>query len=104
MIGQEIGRPKPGWRVPYLVALMVAWFSERWADYVSGRMPMATLTGVRLTRRCMHFDPSASLAELGLKPRAIQESARDAVGWYRSRAGFRCGNRSGPCDSSIGRR
>jgi nucleoside-diphosphate-sugar epimerase len=32
----------------------------------------------------MFFDPSASLKELGLKPRPIHEAARDAVAWYRS--------------------
>lgn len=83
ILGGEIGRPVPRWTVPYAVALSVAWFSERWADYVSGSMPMATVTGVRLTRRNMFFDPSASLAELGLKPRPSRESARDAVAWYR---------------------
>lgn len=83
ILGKEVGRPKPRWKVPYGLALSVAWLSERWADHVSGRMPMATVTGVRLARRCMHFDPTVSLAELGLKPRSIRESARDAVAWYR---------------------
>jgi dihydroflavonol-4-reductase len=31
----------------------------------------------------MHFDHSASMAELGLSPRSIEESTRDAVAWYR---------------------
>ena len=53
--------------------------SELWAHQVTGEIPMATVTGVGLTRRSMFFDPAASLAELGLKPRPIQESARDAV-------------------------
>ena len=83
MLGEEIGRPIPRWAVPYALALSVGWFSELWADRVSGKMPMATVTGVRLTRRCMFFDPAASLVELGLKPRPIRESARDAVVWYR---------------------
>lgn len=85
ILGNEIGRPPPRWRVPYGLAWSVAWMSEWWADHVSGRMPMATLTGVRLTRRCMFFDPAASLAELGLKPRPLTESARDAVAWYKER-------------------
>lgn len=84
ILGDETGRPVPRWRVPYALALGVAWFSELWADQVSGKIPMATVTGVRLTRRSMYFDPAASLAELGLKPRPIQESARDAVAWYRT--------------------
>lgn len=83
ILGEEVGRPIPKWKVPYAVALMAAWGSEWWANQVTGKMPMATLTGVRLTRRCMQFDPSASLAELGLEPRPIRESARDAVVWYR---------------------
>jgi len=83
ILGEEVGLPPPRWKVPYCMALSVAWLSERWADYVSGSMPMATVTGVRLTRRNMFFDPGASLAELGLRPRSIRESASDAVIWYR---------------------
>ncbi|MBK7365015.1 MAG: NAD-dependent epimerase/dehydratase family protein [Nitrosomonas sp.] len=83
ILGEQVGRTPPPWRVPYTVALGVAHCSELWADYVSGKVPMTTRTGVRLTRRCMFFDPSVSLSELGLKPRSIQESARDAVAWYR---------------------
>jgi dihydroflavonol-4-reductase len=83
ILGDETGQSVPQWTVPYALALTVAWLSERWADHVSGRMPLATVTGVRLTRRCMFFDPAASLIELGLKPRPIADSARDAVAWYR---------------------
>ena len=83
-LGAETNQPLPRWKVPYTFALLVAWLSEIWADYISGKMPMATITGVRLTRRNMFFDPTASLNELGLHPRSIRESARDAVAWYRS--------------------
>ncbi len=84
ILGKETGQPVPRWKVPYALALVVAWFSELWADYVTGKMPMATITGVRLTRRNMFFDHSASLKELGLHPRPIREAAHDAVAWYRS--------------------
>ena len=83
ILSEATGQPVPRWRVPYPVALSVAWWQELWADYVSHRMPMATVTGVRLTRRSMFFDPQPSLDELGLAPRPIKESARDAVAWYR---------------------
>lgn len=85
ILGEETGRPVPRWKVPYSLALGVAWFSELWADYVSKSMPMATITGVRLTRRNMFFDPAASLDELGLRPRPIRESAHDAIKWYQER-------------------
>ena len=84
VLGEEVQRPLPRWQVSYPLALLAGWFSEFWADYVSGKMPLATTTGVRLTRYNMFFDPSASLNELGLCPRPIRESARDTVAWYRS--------------------
>ena len=58
------GRPDPRWRVPYLMGMTFAALSEFWADHVSGPSPKATITGLRLARRSMHFD-------------AAQESERD---------------------------
>ncbi len=82
-IGRVVGRPAPRWRVPYSVGLMIALASEFWADRISGRMPKATVTGLRLTRRLMHFDTTRTRLELGLEPRPISESLRDAVDWLR---------------------
>ena len=82
-LSELTGVPVPRWRVPYALGLAVAAFSELWADHVTGRPPKATLTGVRLTRRTMHFDASRSLAELGLQPRPVRQSLADAVAWLR---------------------
>ena len=82
-LGRLTGVPAPRWKVPHPIGLAVAWINEAWADHVSGRMPMATVTGLRLARRLMHFDPSRSLAELGLQPRNIDQSLEDAVAWLR---------------------
>jgi dihydroflavonol-4-reductase len=78
------GLPPPRWRVPYALALAVAWGSEWLADVVTHRPPAATLTGVMLTRRRMHFDARRSLDELGLRPRPVAESLREAVAWFRA--------------------
>lgn len=78
------GVPVPRWTVPYPVGLAAAWASELWASRVSGKMPKATVTGLRLTRRLMHFDGTRSRAELGLKPRPIDEALADAVAWLRA--------------------
>jgi dihydroflavonol-4-reductase len=83
ILSEMTGVPVPRWRVPYPVGLAAAWLSELWADRVSGRPPKATLTGVRLTRRTMHFDASRSLAALGLTPRPARQSLADAVDWLR---------------------
>lgn len=77
------GVPVPKWRVPYGVGLAVAHVSEFWADHVTGSPPKATVTGVRLTRRTMHFNPSQTLALLGLVPRPVRLSLADAVAWLR---------------------
>jgi dihydroflavonol-4-reductase len=83
MLAHLTGLPEPRWRVPYGVALAAAYISEFMADVVTHRMPAATVTGVKLTRRRMHFDPRRSLVELGLRPRPVVDSLADAVRWFR---------------------
>ncbi|WZO95770.1 NAD-dependent epimerase/dehydratase family protein [Isosphaeraceae bacterium EP7] len=80
-LSELTGVPVPRWSVPYPLALAAAHASEAWANLVSGRPPKATVTGVRLARRLMHFDARRSLAELGLEPRAVRRSLADAVAW-----------------------
>jgi dihydroflavonol-4-reductase len=84
LLGELTDVPMPRWRVSYPVGLAVAWLSELIADRFTGSAPKATLTGVRLARRTMHFDPSRTLHELGLWPRPVRESLADAVGWLRA--------------------
>jgi dihydroflavonol-4-reductase len=74
-------------RVPFALGLTIAQVSELWADFVSHAPPRATVTGVRLTRRTMHFDTSRSLGELGLIPRPVRQSLQDAVDWLDPRHG-----------------
>lgn len=81
LLSELSGVPVPRRRIPYTLGLAVAVAGELWADLVTGRPPQATVTGVRLTRRTLHFDPSRSLTELGLVPRPIRQSLADAVAW-----------------------
>ena len=76
------------------LGLAVAYVSEFWADHVTGRPPKATVTGVRLTRRIMHFDPSRSLAELGISPRPVRDALADAVEWLRQTGRIPVGGRA----------
>jgi dihydroflavonol-4-reductase len=82
-LSRSTGLPEPRWRVPYPVALVAAYVSEFAADTITGRIPAATVTGVKLTRRKMHFDASRSLAELGITPRPVRESIAGTVDWFR---------------------
>lgn len=84
LLAQLTGLPEPRWRVPYPVALTAAYVSEFLADVATHRSPAATVTGVKLTRRRMHFDARRSLTELGLQPRPVAESLADAVAWFQA--------------------
>jgi len=88
LLGGLTGVAVPRWHVPYPVGLAFAWLSELYADHFSGRAPQATVTGVRLGKRIMHFDSSRSLAAIGLHPRPIRESLADAVSWLREQGHF----------------
>jgi dihydroflavonol-4-reductase len=84
MLARLTGLPEPRWRVPYAVALAAAYASEFVADVYTHRAPAATVTGVKLTRRRMHFDPARSLAELGLQPRPVAGTLAETVAWFRA--------------------
>jgi dihydroflavonol-4-reductase len=82
-LSQLTGVPEPTRRAPYHLALAVAYVSELVADLVTHQPPAATITGVKLTQRRMHFDARRSLDELGLQPRPVKQSLSDAVAWFR---------------------
>jgi dihydroflavonol-4-reductase len=84
MLARLTGLPAPRWRVPYPVALTAAYVSEFIADVFTHRMPAATVTGVKLTRRRMHFDARRSLAELNLHPRPVADTLAETVAWFRA--------------------
>jgi dihydroflavonol-4-reductase len=77
------GLPEPHRRVPYGVALAAAYASEFLANVFTAQAPAATVTGVKLTRRVMHFDARRSLADLGVRPCPVAQALADAVAWYR---------------------
>jgi dihydroflavonol-4-reductase len=83
MLARLTNLPPPRWRVPYPVALAAAYASEFLADVFTHRAPAATVTGVKLTRRRMHFDARRSLAELELQPRPIAGTLAETVVWFR---------------------
>lgn len=87
ILSERSGVPVPRRSVPYPVGLAFAYLSEFWADHVTHRPPKATVTGVRLTRRTMHFDATRSLTELGLAPRPVRESLADAAAWIGANLG-----------------
>jgi dihydroflavonol-4-reductase len=84
LIEDITGASMPRLRIPYPVALLVAAVGEFLADTVTGRMPAAPLTGVRLARRPVVFDCRKAASELGLSPRPIRDSLTSAIRWMHA--------------------
>ena len=82
LLSEITGIPKPKWKVPYALALAVACISEIIANTHTKSEPQASITGVLLTRRTMHFDSSNTFQELGIIPRPLKETLQDAVSWW----------------------
>lgn len=77
------GVPIPTWKVPYALALGFACISEILANTLTHQEPQASITGVLLARRTMHFDSTKTFQELGLTPRPLVETLCDAVSWWK---------------------
>jgi dihydroflavonol-4-reductase len=81
LVEEITGARMPRLKVPYLVALAVAAVDEFLAHTITGRIPAAPLTGVRLAKRPVLFNSSKATQELGLPLRPIKDSLRNAITW-----------------------
>jgi dihydroflavonol-4-reductase len=76
------GVTAPKLRIPYVVALSVAYVNEA-VSALTGRPPKAPLAGVRMARHWMFFNPAKAIRELGLPQAPPKQALSDAVEWYR---------------------
>jgi dihydroflavonol-4-reductase len=78
------GIPAPTMRVPYQVALVFSHLEEG-VGRLTGRQPMSSVTGVKLCRRSMAFDGTATWQALGghvIRP--FKESLAEALDWHKA--------------------
>lgn len=78
-LGEVHDRRPPRFRVPYPLALSFAHLEEAFCRVRrEGHVPMATVTGIKLTRRCFRFDGKISRAKLGIDSmRPCREAIRE---------------------------
>ena len=82
-IMEEItGLPAPRMRVPYPVALAVAYVDETLSK-LTGKPPRAVLAGVRMAKHKMFYNPAKAIRELGLPQTDPREALREAIDWFR---------------------
>jgi dihydroflavonol-4-reductase len=82
LLARLTGLAMPRLKVPYGLALAAAVVGEGMAR-LTGRPPVAPLTGVRLARTPMLFDSSRAVRVLGLPQTPLERSLADAVGWFK---------------------
>ncbi|SCX81921.1 hopanoid-associated sugar epimerase [Thiohalorhabdus denitrificans] len=78
-----MGRRPPRVRLPRGLVLPVAYGAEAWAG-LTGREPLATVTGVKLARKRMYFTSAKAEAELGHRARPADEALAEALEWFRA--------------------
>ncbi|SDS72172.1 NAD-dependent epimerase/dehydratase family protein [Bradyrhizobium canariense] len=73
------GRRKLFVPVPGRLAELAAWVLEFKADYVTGRVPSATVEGVRIARRATALPIDKARRELGYTPRPVEPVLRETI-------------------------
>jgi dihydroflavonol-4-reductase len=81
-----VGRRPPWLRLPRAPLYPLAVAAEMFAA-ASGREPLLTLDGLRMSKQRMFFSSAKAERELGFRSRPYIEGLRDAVDWFRG-AGY----------------
>ena len=81
MLERMTGLKMPRIQVPYLMALGFAALEELRADFITGHMPVAPLTGVRLSKHHLEFDCSKAARFLGFLSRPIIQALHGATAY-----------------------
>lgn len=74
--------PAPQFRVPYALALGVAYADAALARIVPRREPQVPPVGVKLSKKKMFFDTTKAVHDLGLPQTPVREALRKAVVWF----------------------
>ena len=84
-IATAAGVRPPMIRVPHNIVLPVAYISEAWAKWVTGKEPFTTVDGVNMSRKPMYFSSKKAIDDLGYTPRPIISAFQESVDWFSSR-------------------
>jgi dihydroflavonol-4-reductase len=82
MLEEVSGVPMPRRAIPYWLALTAASISELISNRITGRPPIAPVTGVRLAATSLSFDCSKAVGELGLPQTPARHALAEAFEWF----------------------
>jgi dihydroflavonol-4-reductase len=72
----------PQFRIPYALALGIAYADAALARLIPRREPRVPPVGVKLSKKKMFFDPTKAVRDLGLPQTPVREALRKAVVWF----------------------
>jgi len=76
------GRRAPRWRLPYHLALGIAYVDEWLMGRVLGRTPDVPVAAVHMAARHMYFDATKAVRELSLPQTPVEDALARAVEWF----------------------
>jgi dihydroflavonol-4-reductase len=85
-VAHETGRSPPRIRIPRGAVVPLAYVTEAIA-HLTGREPMLTRDGLKMSKNKMFFSSTKAERELGYRARPYAEGVRDAIAWFRQ-AGY----------------
>jgi dihydroflavonol-4-reductase len=85
-IAHLVGRRPPRLRIPRAVAVPIAYVAEATA-WCTGREPLATLDGLRMSEHRMFFTAAKAGRDLGFRARPYRDALADAIQWF-GKAGY----------------
>ena len=85
-IAGMVGRRPPRWRFPRRLITPLAYAAEGIAR-VTGREPLLTRDGLRMSEHRMFFSSAKAERELGYRARPYREGLADAIEWF-DKAGY----------------
>jgi dihydroflavonol-4-reductase len=86
VVAQETGRRPPRIRIPRGALVPLAYVTEAIAQ-VTGKEPMLTRDGLKMSKNKMFFSSAKAERELGYTARPYAQGVRDAIAWFRA-AGY----------------
>lgn len=85
MLAEITGRPMPGWRAPYALALAAGYVDELRCA-ITAATPAVPLEGVRIARDRRYASSSKAVRDLGYSAGSVRAALERAVAWYRETA------------------
>ena len=80
-VARVTGKSPPKIRLPHGVVMPIAFVAETWARMFGGE-PLATVDGVRMSRKRMYFSSAKAEQALAYHHRPATDAIEDAVSWF----------------------